>query len=124
VGSHARALILGSMPGAASLRAAQYYAHPRNQFWPIMGELVGADPALPYEQRLDRLTSAGIALWDVFARCEREGSLDAHIRDDTAVANDFAEFFRFPAGHSHGAAQRRQGRAQFQAHRVAHAAGQ
>jgi len=98
VGSHARALILGSMPGAASLRAAQYYAHPRNQFWPIMGELVGADPALPYEQRLDRLTSAGIALWDVFARCEREGSLDAHIRDDTAVANDFADFFASQPG--------------------------
>ncbi|MDR7134256.1 hypoxanthine-DNA glycosylase [Lysobacter niastensis] len=98
VGQHARVLILGSMPGAASLLAAQYYAHPRNQFWPIMGELVGADPALPYAQRLDRLTAAGIALWDVLARCEREGSLDARIRDDTAIANDFAGFFASQPG--------------------------
>jgi len=85
------ALVLGSMPGGASLRQARYYAHPQNLFWPLMGELVGASPAFPYEQRLRQLRAAGIALWDVIARCEREGSLDSAIRG--AEANDFAAFF-------------------------------
>lgn len=88
----ARVLVLGSMPGAASLQAMQYYAHRQNRFWPIMGELVGALPSLPYSQRLQRLTAAGIALWDVLAACEREGSLDSAIRDSTAQANDFHGF--------------------------------
>ncbi|MDI9240299.1 DNA-deoxyinosine glycosylase [Lysobacter sp. LF1] len=88
-----RVLVLGSMPGAASLDAGRYYAHPHNHFWPIMGELVGALPALPYERRLERMQAAGIALWDVFDRCERVGSLDSAIRDDTAQANDFAALF-------------------------------
>ncbi|MEG3789205.1 DNA-deoxyinosine glycosylase [Lysobacter sp. CCNWLW3] len=87
----ARVLVLGSMPGEASLAEARYYAHPHNRFWPIMGELVGAAPALPYEQRLQRLLDAGIALWDVLASCERVGSLDTAIR--APQANDFAGFF-------------------------------
>ena len=57
----ARILILGSMPGKESLRAGQYYAHPRNAFWPIMGSLIGAAPALPYQQRVHILQAAGIA---------------------------------------------------------------
>lgn len=89
VGIAPRVLILGSMPGRASLQAGRYYAHPQNHFWPIMGQLVGASPSLPYNTRCERLTGAGIALWDVLARCEREGSLDSAIRDDTAQANDF-----------------------------------
>lgn len=87
-------LILGSMPGKESLRAGQYYAHPHNAFWPIMGELVGAAPALPYEKRIQKLQSAGIALWDVLASCTRHSSLDADIVADSICANDFASFFR------------------------------
>lgn len=87
-------LILGSMPGKESLRAGQYYAHPRNAFWPIMGELVGAAPSLPYEARISKLKSAGIALWDALASCTRHTSMDHDIETDSICANDFAAFFR------------------------------
>ena len=90
----ARILILGSMPGKASLLADQYYAHPRNHFWPILGELAGARRELPYEDRLRKLKAAGIALWDVLASCERDSSLDADIRTGSMQANDFGDFFR------------------------------
>lgn len=86
-------LILGSIPGKESLRAGQYYAHPRNAFWPIMGELAGAAPALPYEERIKKLKSAGIALWDVLASCTRHSSMDADIESDSICPNDFASFF-------------------------------
>jgi len=86
-------LILGSMPGRASLAAGEYYAHPRNHFWPIMSELVGAHPELPYEGRLCMLKSSGIALWDVLESCIRNSSLDSHIEEASVSPNDFDYFF-------------------------------
>ncbi len=79
-----RLLILGSFPGAASLRARQYYAHPRNQFWPIMGRLLEHPFAeIPYAARIERLRQHRIGLWDIYASCVRRGSLDTSIRDAT-----------------------------------------
>jgi len=89
----ARVLILGSMPGVASLAAAQYYAHPRNAFWPIVGGLLGFDPGLPYDERCHRLRAARVAVWDVLKSCRRAGSLDTAIEAASERPNDFARFF-------------------------------
>lgn len=84
-----RILVLGSFPGAASLLAGQYYAHPRNGFWRLISSVVGDDlAALPYHERLPRLLAHGVGLWDVLGECERVGSLDSAIRKP--AANDFA----------------------------------
>ncbi len=89
VDTSTRVLILGSLPGDASLAAGRYYAHPQNQFWRLLSPIVGTDlPALDYPERLTALRAAGIGLWDVVQSATRPGSSDAAIRD--AAANDVA----------------------------------
>jgi len=87
-------LVLGSMPGVASLGQQQYYAHPRNAFWPIMGRLFSAHTGLDYPQRIQQLAMHRIAVWDVLQCCYRPGSLDAKIRADSVRVNNFLEFFK------------------------------
>jgi len=97
VGHQPRILILGSMPGIASLQAVQYYAHPRNAFWPIMAELFGIDPTASYEHRVSELSRHPLILWDTLQACHRPGSLDSNIDAKTARANDFPGLLkRFP----------------------------
>ena len=91
---YARLLILGSMPGVASLEATQYYAFPRNVFWKIMGELFAAGPELDYPSRLQMLVKNHIALWDVIAACHRPGSLDSAISENGLATNNFSAFFK------------------------------
>jgi len=86
------------MPSVASLAKRQYYAHPRNAFWPIMGRLFGAGPDLPYDERQRLLRENGLAVWDVLRECQRKGSLDTAIRADSEAANDFVTFFRAHPG--------------------------
>lgn len=94
----ARVLILGSLPSRLSLQKQEYYGNPQNAFWPLMGKLLDAGPALPYAQRADRLRRQGIALWDVLRLAARRGSLDAAIELESAIPNDFAAFYdRHPA---------------------------
>ena len=97
IARHTRLVLLGSFPGAASLAAGQYYAHPRNQFWPLMSALLQEElSALTYAQRLQVLRRRGLGLWDVYAECRREGSLDSAIRD--ARLNDLADLRRRAPG--------------------------
>lgn len=99
IGENARILILGSMPGEASIEANQYYAHPRNAFWPIMGRLLGFTQETPYEQKTTLLKSSGIALWDVLFSCHREGSLDSEIKQESV--NDIAGLLRHHTSITH-----------------------
>jgi len=90
----AESLILGSLPGRKSLEMQQYYAHPQNAFWKLVTQIFGAEWPLPYARRVKLLTGHQIALWDVLAAAERPGSLDSSIVHASALANDFAAFFR------------------------------
>jgi hypoxanthine-DNA glycosylase len=87
---HAWVLILGSLPGAESIRRGEYYAHPRNAFWPIMGALFGAGPKLAYGVRLRKLASRGVMLWDVLHAAQRPGSLDSAIHPRQLEPNDIS----------------------------------
>ena len=102
VDERARVLVLGSMPGAASLAAREYYAHPANRFWPLMTRLLGeAETPSSYPARLEMLLRHHVALWDAIDVCDRVGSLDSDIRN--VKANDFTTFLeRWPRIHTIG----------------------
>ena len=96
VSSRTRLLILGSFPGVASLQAQQYYGHPQNQFWKILHAIWPSSPmptgADSYQKRSEWLLDRGLGVWDVYAACEREGSLDSSIRQP--VVNDFSQILQ------------------------------
>ncbi|WP_022964532.1 DNA-deoxyinosine glycosylase [Halopseudomonas pelagia] len=90
--SDATCLVLGSMPGQASLAAQQYYAHPRNYFWPFMELIFEIPPGLAYEQRCEQLLDRRVAVWDVLSACTRSGSLDSDIIEASIIPNDLRGF--------------------------------
>ncbi len=89
----AQVLILGSMPGVLSLKANQYYAHPRNAFWPIMAALYNFNVDSSYNSRVEKLKYTRVAVWDVLHSCVRSGSLDSAIVRGSRISNDFESFF-------------------------------
>ncbi|MFT5504459.1 MAG: TDG/mug DNA glycosylase family protein [Gammaproteobacteria bacterium] len=91
VGTNPRILILGSMPGVASLKAVQYYAHPRNLFWVIMEDLFDIDHKQPYVERIALIKMHPVVLWDSLSQCERPGSLDSNINRQTAEPNNIGK---------------------------------
>lgn len=91
-GANARVLVLGSLPSVKSIEKQQYYGHPQNAFWRIMGELFGAGLEIPYADRVEILVKNKIAVWDVLAASVRPGSMDSAIDESTAQPNDFGRF--------------------------------
>jgi double-stranded uracil-DNA glycosylase len=110
----ARILVLGSLPGAESLARKQYYAHPRNRFWPVVGELFGVPLDAPYPDRLEALAAAGVGLWDVLHRAAREGSLDARIARSTEDPNDIGALLEAHPGITRVALNGRKAEAAFE----------
>lgn len=98
IDDRARVLLLGSFPSERSLATGEYYANRRNQFWPLMAAVFDFDADLPYLDRIDAVTSHGVALWDVVHSCRRAGSMDAKIDRTTLVTNDFGALL----GQHHG----------------------
>ncbi len=94
ISANTKVLVLGSIPGQASLKQSQYYAHPRNTFWSIVYALLSEGVvSANYNERVDLIQRVGIGLWDSVKLCERPGSLDAQIIDSSIVANDFSSLF-------------------------------
>jgi len=93
IGGKPKVLILGSMPGEASLEQSQYYANPRNLFWEIVARHFNFDHTVDYEQRKAQLVSNQIAVWDVIESCDRQGSLDSSIQSSSIIVNDFLNLF-------------------------------
>lgn len=87
----ARVMIVGSMPSVKSLADSQYYAHPRNAFWPILFDVFDVTPTNDYEAKKELIQRNGLVLWDVAGICEREGSLDSNMKD--VQFNDFASLY-------------------------------
>ncbi len=94
IGTNPKTLILGSSPGVISLKQQQYFAHPRNTFWPIMAELFDIDTSLGYEHSVEQCQNLPIVIWDSLKQCERKGSLDSAINKDSVVSNDFEGLFK------------------------------
>lgn len=93
IGTSPKILILGSSPGIISLKKQQYFAHPRNAFWPIMSELFGIDVSQGYEHSVAQCQTLPLIIWDSLKQCERKGSLDSAIEKDSVEANDFVDLF-------------------------------
>ncbi|NNE63881.1 MAG: DNA-deoxyinosine glycosylase [Gammaproteobacteria bacterium] len=91
IGINPRVLILGSMPGIVSLQAVQYYANPRNAFWPIMADLFAIEIDCEYQHRIDQVKQLPLVLWDTIKACHRQGSLDSSIQKHQLEANDIPD---------------------------------
>ena len=97
IGTNPKILILGSMPGAISLQAAQYYGNPHNAFWPIMAELFGVDSNQAYAKRIHQIYQLPVIIWDTLKTCHRAGSLDSSIQQHQLEANNIPVLLRqFP----------------------------